>query len=283
MGGAASLGNPHPLIHTPVASTPQMAPSSGVPLDSLSSSNAHLANGDLSREMMETDTETPLSVPPPTAGGQVEVPPVAPPTSTQMSKRTGKKKKKRGRRPKEKAQVDNSAMETLPGETEPGEIQQQVADQDGRTASQGVGVAAGGVSSHSVFHSGDDVLRTSREQMEIESQRNAVPSLAPPSNPHLLNNSFATEQAQPVSETSQSRLPEQRAGSTPSGTVGNEVSTPPRESAMVGLPLGFGGVVRVKQEPITNHEEEMETNPPLHSAQQTRTPMTKVWLHVPCT
>ena len=227
--------------------------------------------------------ETPLSAPPPS-----EVP-LAPPTA-QTGRRSGKKKKKRGRKPKDKNQVDSLSTMTQSGPDNLSASQQQLIEQNSRTpvTAQGVGgaggggVGLGGVLSHPLVHSGDDVLRTSREQMEFESRRSIgssslISSLAP-SNSHVINNNFGSNQAQPVSESGQSRLTDHRTPSAPviSAVGSSEVSTPPRDTASVGVAFGLGGLVRVKQEPITNHEEEMETNHPPSVTQHPRQPTTKV-------
>ena len=249
--------------------------------------NLGLSNGDISRESMDTDLETPLSAPHVAEMSLNLNPPPSTAAPAQASnKRSGKKKKKRGRKPKDKTQVvDNStAVSNSTQGTTPVESggQQSVVDQNSRTPVGGTVV--GGVLGH---HLGDDALRTSREQMEVERRRSIgssssismPPALHLNSNPHhLLNNSYSGvsgsgNQGHPVSESGQSRLTDHhhRAPSAPS-----ETTTPSRESAGVGLPLplGPGGVVRVKQEPITNDEEEMETNQPPHLHQ--RQPTTKV-------
>ena len=243
--------------------------------------SSHLANGDISQESMETDSETPLG-----SAQLVAETPVAPPTSTptQSSRRSGKKKKKRGRKPKEKTQVDTTAAVGGVADSTPvAQQQQHVADQDSRIPAQGGGGVMGGVSDQLMVHSGDDVLRTSREQMEVDrrSTENALSAIsssmsAPSIPPAVLANSFGSNQAQPVSETGQTRLTGPRAPSATSSAV----STPPRESPVIGLPLGAGGVVRVKQEPITNHEDEMEINQVPPTAQHSRQPTTKVHVHV---
>ncbi len=276
--------------------------------------NPGLANGDISRESMDTDLETPLPL---TAHGTVTSlsssvnAPLPPPPTTitttapaqTSNRRPGKKKKKRGRKPKDKSQVDNSStaavatamsMSNTQGMTAVesggggGYVQQQNAvDQhsNSRTTIPVGGAVMGGASGLHV-HAGDDALRTSREQFELEGSRRrsigssssiSVPPLTS-NNPHHLNNSYASsqQQAQPVSETGQSRLMDHHR--VPSAT------TPSRESAAAGagvgvvggLPLGPGGVVRIKQEPITNHEEEMETNQSPAAHQHQRQPTTKV-------
>ena len=256
--------------------------------------NPGLANGDISRESMDTDVETPLPSeaqgainPPPSATTTTITPPAPAPASAQTSnRRLGKKKKKRGRKPKDKSQVDSSASADATTNSTQGSMtsvesggvhniqQQNAVDQHSRTTPVG-GAVVGGASGHRM-HPGDDTLRTSREEMEVENSRRrsigssssiSVPPL-PLHNPHHLNNSYVatSNQAQPASETGQSRLTDRHRA--PSAT------TPSRESAagmgMVGgLPLGPGGVVRIKQEPITNHEEEMETNQlPAHQHQR---------------
>jgi hypothetical protein len=274
--------------------------------------NPGLANGDISQESMDTDLETPLPL---TAHGTVTSlsssssvnPPLPPPPTTitttapaqTSNRRPGKKKKKRGRKPKDKSQVDNSttvaaavATSNAQGMTAVdsggggGHVQQQNAvDQHSNSRTTPVGGAFMGGASGLHVHAGDDALRTSREQLlEIESSRRrsigssssiSVPPLTS-SNPHHLNNSYASsqQQPQPVSETGQSRLTDHHR--VPSAT------TPSRESAgagagvVGGLPLGPGGVIRIKQEPITNHEEEMETNQPAAAHQHQRQPTTKV-------
>ena len=244
---------------------------------------------------METDLETPLPAPP------TSETPVAP-VGAQTNRRPGKKKKKRGRKSKDKAQVESSSA--VAAQDSMVSAQQQLAEQNSRTAvaAQGGGGGGGGVmggaSGHPLVHSGDNVLRTSREQMEFENRRSigsisSISSLTP-SNPHVLSNSFGSSQAQPVPEGGQTRLTtDHRAPSTAGGAVGgvhggggsgSHVSTPPRDSSVASLPLSIGGVIRVKQEPITNHEEEMEIShpapppPPAPVAQQQRQPVTKVCL-----
>ena len=227
---------------------------------------------------MSSSLVNPLPPPPTTA----TVPPAPAQTS---NRRPGKKKKKRGKKPKDKSQVDNptaaaGAANSTHGITTGVDVQQQNAMD--RTTPVG-GAVVGGASGHH----GDDAIRTSREQMEVENSRRrrsigssssiSVPPL-PSHNPHHLNNSYASNQAQLASETGQSRTTDRhRAPSVPSAT------TPSRESvgagAVGGLPLVPGGVVRIKQEPITNHEEEMETNqppPPAHQHPRQTTTTTKV-------
>ena len=252
--------------------------------------NSHLANGDISRDSMEMDLATPLSAPP---TSETSVAPV----TAQTNRRPGKKKKKRGRKSKDKGQVESSSA--VPAQGVPDSVvsvQQQLAEQNSRTPviAQGGGGGGGGImggaSGHPLIHSGDDVLRTSREQMEFENRRSigsssSISSLTP-SNPHVLSNSFSSNQAQPVPESGQTRLTtDHRAPSTAGGAVGvhgggggTDVSTLPRDSSITSLPLSIGGVVRVKQEPITNHEEEMEISHPLPApvAQHQRQPTTKV-------
>ena len=289
-----------PVISTPSAATPfHTQRSRGASVSAMMTTpesvlNPGLANGDISRESMETDSETPLPL---TGQGTVTSlsssslvnPPSAPPTTAApaqtSNRRPGKKKKKRGRKPKDKSQVDNptiAATSNAQGMTaveSAGVQQQQNAVDQHRTTTPVGGAVVGGASGHHV-HAGDDALRTSREHLEIERRRSigssssiSVPPL-PSNNPHHLNNSYAStsqQQAQSASETGQSRLTDHHRA--PSST------TLSRESAgagvVGGLPLGPGGVVRIKQEPITNHEEEMETNqPPAHQHQ--RQPTTKV-------
>ena len=254
-------------MQTPI-STPQKA----VPGTPDSVLNSSLANGELSKDSTETDLETPFSAP------QAETPL---PPATQPGKRSGKKKKKRGRKPKEKSQIDNSTAVS-----EPGVLQQQFVDQNSRTGTALGGGGGGEALPRSSVPDGDDILRTSREQMEVDNRRSIgssssmISSLA---NPYQLNNNYGSNQVQPVTqavESGQSRLTEQQAPSLPSSAVGVEVTTPLRESPVIGIPLGAGGVVRVKQEPITNHEEEMETNQPPPLTQHPRQPTTKVLLYV---
>ena len=220
-----------------------------------------LANGDLSRDSMEVELETPLSA------GPLSEAPLPPPTN---ARRAGKKKKKRGRKARDKTQVDNSTIPASVGAGQGGaDVQQPPADMDNRALLQTVG----GVSSmQGVVHSGDDVLRTSREQMEIENSVRVGSMLNQPANPHAANN-FGGSHAQPVSEPGQTGLTERSNPSSLANIVArNEVATPPRrDSTSSVLPLGVGGVVRVKQEPITNHEDEMDV--PHHHV---RPPATKV-------
>ena len=300
-----------PVISTPSMATPlHTQRSRGASVSAMMTTpesvlNPGLANGDISRESMETDSETPLPL---TGQGTVTSlsslsssvnPSLASPTTTApapapaqtSNRRPGKKKKKRGRKPKDKSQVDNSTVAAAVAsnaqgmtavESAGGHIQQQQNAMDQHRTTPVGGAVMGGASGHHV-HAGDDALRTSREQLEIESNRRrrslgssssiSVPPL-PSNNPHHLNNSYASTsqlQTQAASETGQSRLTDHHHA--PSAT------TPSRESVgagvVGGLPLGPGGVVRIKQEPITNHEEEMETNqPPAHQHQ--RQPTTKV-------
>ena len=256
--------------------------------------NLGLANGDMSRESMDTDLETPLPSAPQGMGAGMSSSSLinSPTTATttpapaQMSnRRSGKKKKKRGRKPKDKSQVDSSAaVNSAQGSVESGGVHVQQPNAVDQNRTPVGGAVVGGVARHHA-HAGDDALRTSREQMEVESRRSigssssiSVPPL-PSHNPHHFNNSYAGgsssgNQAQLASETGQSRLTDHhRTSSTPSG-----VTTPSRESAGVvgGLPLGVGGVVRIKQEPITNHEEEMETNQPTAHQHQRQPTTTKV-------
>ena len=278
-------------VQTPssVVSTPQRARGASVSaMMTMPESvlNPGLANGDISRESMDTDMETPLpSQGAGTSSSSLVNPPpsattTAPAPAQTSNRRSGKKKKKRGRKPKDKSQVDNStATNNTQGTAtiESGGVhvqQQNAVDQNSRTPVGGAVV--GGASGHHT-HAGDDALRTSREPMEVESRRSigssssiSVPPL-PLHNPHHLNNSYASNQALPASETGQSRLTDRHRAPS--------AMTPSRESVgagtVGGLPLGPGGVVRIKQEPITNHEEEMETNqPPAHQHQ--RQPTTKV-------
>ena len=260
--------------------------------------NSHPANGDISHDSTETDLETPLSAPP------TSETPLAP-VAGQTNRRSGKKKKKKGRKSKDKGQVESSTTVTEGAPDSTASSEQQLTEQNSRTpvtaqvGGGGGGIGGGvvgGASGHPLVHSGDDVLRTSREQMEFENRRiigssSSISSLTP-SNPHVLSNSFSSNQAQPVSESGQTRLTtNHRTPSTVGGAAGvhvrgagGDVSTPPRDSSAVSLPLSVGGVVRVKQEPITNHEEEMEIShppPPVPVAQHQRQPTTKVCLTNP--
>ena len=232
-----------------------------------------LANGDLSLDSVEMDVEGSLST-----GQQSSEMPLPPPPAT--NKRSGKKKnKKRGRRTREKTQIDSITTATTPlgaGQVMAETQQSPMATADDRTMLP----AVGGVSGVGVVHSGDDVLRTSREQMEIENSNRRVGTsvITPPPPPlHAGSNSLGSSNpAQPVSEPSQTGLVGHNAPtSLPSGVGGgSEVATPPRREG--GFPLGFGGVVRVKQEPITNHEDEMEMTTPSPAMYHGRPPVTKV-------
>ena len=290
-------------VQTPSVSTPQRARVTSVSAMMTTPEsvlNSGLANGDISRESMDTDLETPLPSAPygvGTTSSLVNSPTTATPApapAQTSNRRPGKKKKKRGRKPKDRSQVDNSAAATNSTQgasaVESGGVyvqQPNAVDQNSRAPVGGAVV--GGVSGHHA-HTGDDALRTSREQMEVENRRRSIGSSSsisvpplPSHNPHHLNNSYASgasgsgNQAQQASETGQSRLMDHhRTPSAPSG-----VTTPSRESAgtMSSLPLGPGGVVRIKQEPITNHEEEMETNQPT-AHQHQRQPTTKVRIDI---
>ena len=280
--------NSNPLQHTPTQSaqahtpvtTPQRAGSSSasLPIPSESLLSLGLSNGVVSQESMDTDLETPLSGAHVVADTALFPPPTTTAASAQTSnkKGAGKKKKKRGRKPKDKSQVSNSAATNSvqsPAIAESGGTQQPNAmDQNNRTPVGGAVV--GGVPGHHA--AGDDVLRSGREPMEVENRRRSIGSSSsismpplPSQNPHHLNNSYSgVNQAHPPSETGQtgqSRLTDHHRGSS--------VQVTPSRDGM-GLPLGPGGVVRVKQEPITNHEEEMETSQPAYQHQ--RQPATKV-------